>query len=460
MAQLLRMPAVSADAESAVLLAWSIAENAQFSAEDILAEVETDKASVEIEADADGVILKMLVSAGSEVAVGAPIALLGARGEAVADLDGLLFELGVAASATQSAPVVRREVPEEPAAHAEATVGETLEDPGASTPPGRDVAVADNGASNAHGHRLFVSPLARRMARDAGLGLDQLDGSGPNNRIRRTDVEAAISRRQSARTRSAPPAAVAQPVTSAAPESISTAVPTTSSSRPASTGYTDEPHSKLRRLIAARLTESKRMVPHFYLNGSAQVENLLALRAELNADGPVKISVNDLVIKAAAQAHSAVPAMNAIWTDQALRRFQHVDIAVAVASERGLVTPTLRAVEKMSISAVSSAVKDFVLRAKTGKLRQDELEGGAISVSNLGMFGTEGFAAIINPPQSAILAVGATKLEPVINNGAVEVGTVMRLTLSVDHRAIDGALAAEWLRTFLRMIEKPLQILS
>jgi pyruvate dehydrogenase E2 component (dihydrolipoamide acetyltransferase) len=187
---------------------------------------------------------------------------------------------------------------------------------------------------------------------------------------------------------------------------------------------------------------------------------LVALRSELNEGRPVKISVNDLIIKAAARAHELLPAMNVVWTDDALREFHDVDISVAIASPRGLVTPTLRAVQKMSIGAVSAAVKDFVQRAGDGKLRQDELEGGALSVSNLGMFGTESFSAIINPPQSAILAVGAIREEAVVQNRELKVGQVMRVTLSVDHRAIDGAQAAQWLSTFLSVIEKPLQILS
>ncbi len=462
MAQLLRMPAVSADAESAVLLAWSVGENVQYSAEDTLAEVETDKASVEIEAESDGVILKTLVTPGSEVQVGAPIALLGKRDERITDLNTLLTELGVNAPTPSTSPE-RRDVPAEttavaepaaasaPSDHAEATVGETLDEPGAATAPGVSAAAngdSVNGSAGLGGKRIFVSPLARRMARDAGLTLERIEGTGPNNRIRRADVEAAISK------------GTTTPSSAAAAAPVSPAPLASAAAKASGAGYTDEPHSKLRRLIATRLTESKQTVPHFYLTGSARVDALMALRTQLNEDSPVKISVNDLIIKAVARAHTRVPAMNAIWTDQALRRFYHVDISVAVASERGLVTPTLRAVEQMSITAVSAAVKDFVRRAGVGKLRQDELEGGAFSVSNLGMFGTENFSAIINPPQSAILAVGAATPEPVVVDGALAVGMVMRMTLSVDHRAVDGALAAEWLRTFLGILERPLQILT
>ena len=224
--------------------------------------------------------------------------------------------------------------------------------------------------------------------------------------------------------------------------------------------YVDESHSKPRRTIAARLAQSKQTVPHFYLNGSAEVDKLLALRKVHNEDAGIKVSINDLIIKAAAAAHTRIPEMNVIWTDEALRRFDHIDVSIAVASEKGLVTPTLRAVETLAVGEIATQVTDFVQRANAGRLRQTELEGGALSVTNLGMFGTESFTAIIKPPQSAILAVGAARQQPVVTNGQLAVGTVMQVTLSVDHRAIDGRLAAEWLRTFLSILDRPLQILT
>ncbi len=220
------------------------------------------------------------------------------------------------------------------------------------------------------------------------------------------------------------------------------------------------PHSRLRRAIAARLTQSTQEAPHFYLRGSARVDRLLALRAELNSADDVRVSVNDLVVKAVARAHMLVPAVNVIWTDDAVRMFDSVDIAVAISTEQGLVTPVLRAVESMSISQVALATKDFAARARSGSLRQHELEGGSTSVTNLGMFGTEDFAAIINPPHSSILAVGAAAQEPVVVDGALAVGTVMRVTLSVDHRPIDGATAAQWMREFIGLLEQPARILA
>ena len=206
--------------------------------------------------------------------------------------------------------------------------------------------------------------------------------------------------------------------------------------------YTDEPHSRIRLATATRLTESKRTAPHFYLRGTCRVDRLLALRAELNARGDTKVSVNDLVVKAVARAHTLVPAMNVIWTEDATRRFRTVDIAVAVASPRGLVTPVVRDVARRSVSTVAADLADLAARAREGKLHQRELEGGSFCVSNLGMYGTEEFSAIINPPQSAILAVGAARDEPVVEDGALAVGTLMRVTLSVDHRPIDGSTAA------------------
>jgi len=215
----------------------------------------------------------------------------------------------------------------------------------------------------------------------------------------------------------------------------------------------------MRAAIATRLTQSKRDVPHFYLRATVRADRLLALRRRLNASGDVRISVNDLVVKAAARAHTLVPAMNVVWLPEALRQFASVDVSVAIAGERGLVTPVLRGVDGMTVSAVAAGVRDFVERAGVGRLRQEELEGGALTVTNLGMYGTEEFAAIINPPQSAILAVGAAREEVVVVKGRPAVRSVMRVTLSVDHRAVDGALAAEWMRSFVAVVEEPVRIL-
>jgi pyruvate dehydrogenase E2 component (dihydrolipoamide acetyltransferase) len=416
MASILRMPEVAANAVEAILQSWPIAANTAYAAADVIATVETEKAVVDVEAETDGVILKTLVPEGAEVQVGDPIALIGAPGEKPADLDAVLAELGLSGPAPVPVPV-----PDRPAA-----IG------------------AGAGAGTSNGSRVFSSPLARRLAKEAGLRFETISGSGPNGRIIRRDVEAAIRNQATSPAPPVPPKRVDPPKAPAGT---------------AAQSFTDVPHSRVRAAAASRLTESKQTIPHFYLRGTAHVGKLLKLRRQLN-EGPVRISVNDLVIKAAARAHLLVPAMNVIWTPDAVRSFSSVDVSVAIATERGLVTPVLRSVERLTLSSVSTTVKDFVERARAGRLRQDELEGGTFSVTNLGMFGTEDFGAIINPPQAAILAVGAVRQEPVVKNGKLKAGTVMRVTLSVDHRPIDGAVAAEWMSVFLSLLENPVQILA
>jgi pyruvate dehydrogenase E2 component (dihydrolipoamide acetyltransferase) len=216
----------------------------------------------------------------------------------------------------------------------------------------------------------------------------------------------------------------------------------------------------MRKLIAARLTESKATAPHFYLRGTAHVDALLRLREEINDGAEMRVSVTDLVIKAVAKAHTLIPAVNVIWTADAIRSFPTVDISVAIATATGLVTPVVRSAELLTVTQIATTVRDFALRAREGRIQLHELEGGTVSVSNLGMYGTEEFAAIINPPQSAILAVGAARQEPVVRDGQIVVGTVMTVTLSVDHRPVDGATAAEWMREFIGLLEKPAKILA
>jgi pyruvate dehydrogenase E2 component (dihydrolipoamide acetyltransferase) len=417
---LLRMPAIAAGAETAILSEWQVQEGVPFGKTDTLATVETDKALVDMEAEESGVILRFLVDAGQEVEVGAAIALSVKPEESVDDIDGALRELGASAPA--------------------AALDESPAKPADGHPP------SSAPAAEPPGGRIFATPLVRRLARGADLDLAAITGTGPNGRIVRRDVEALLTE----------PAAP-QGSTGTEPKA-----PLESAAAP-DTGFEDIPHSRIRTAIAARLTESKRNAPHFYVRSTCRVDKLLALRAELNADadqpGAAKISVNDLVLKAAARAHTMVPAMNVVWTDDAIRRFDAVDVAVAVASDRGLVTPVVRDVARRSIAAVSAEVSELAERARSGRLAQRDIEGGTFCISNLGMYGTEEFSAIINPPQSAILAVGAARSEPVVQDGELAVATVMRVTLSVDHRPIDGATAAEWMRTFVATIESPLLIL-
>jgi pyruvate dehydrogenase E2 component (dihydrolipoamide acetyltransferase) len=413
--EILRMPEVAANVTEAVLSAWNVPVGSEFAAGDTLVTVETDKAIVDVEAQSGGVVLRHLVGAGSHVEVGSPIAVYGGVGEAVGDLDAFLADIGVGAAS-----------PDAPAT-TEVTV----------TP---DPQV--NGSHSRSGTRVFASPLARRLAREAGVDLGVLDGSGPGGRVRRRDVESYLA---------------TAPVTAGRPKA---GTPTGTAPSPASEAvFVDVPNSRMRKAIAARLTGSKQTAPHFYLRGSARVDRLLALRQEVNAAGDFKASVNDLVVKAVARAHTLVPALNVQWSEEAIRHYSQVDVAVAVATDHGLVTPVVRGVDRLPLRQLVEVAQDLVARAKNKTLQQSELEGGAISVTNLGMFGTEEFAAIINPPQAAILAVGAARPEPVVVDGALAVGTVMRVTLSVDHRAVDGATAADWMKAFLGLLESPAQIL-
>ena len=417
MARLLRMPEVAANAVDAILAAWPVAENIAFEAGDPIATVETEKAVIDVPADGGGVILKQLVQAGAQVVVGDPIAILGDVGEPVDNLGVLLAELGAVLKPEPN----ESKAPDIPQAVASATNGRTE----SLRPPD----LTDT--------RVFSSPLARRLAKDAGISLMQLSGTGQGGRVVRRDVDSAIETRSSQ-----PPAALEAPLGAA------TAAP-----------YVDVPHTRMRHAIAARLTASIREAPHFYINGTARVDKLLKLRSRVNAAGSVRVSVNDLVVMAAARAHVLVPAMNVIWTPDAVRSFAQVDISVAVATERGLVTPVVRGAERLTLSVLAATTNDLVDRARSGTLRQEELEGGTLTITNLGVYGTTDFAAIINPPQSAILAVGVAKQQPVVVKGKLRVGTQMNVTLSVDHRPIDGATAAQWMATFLAIVEEPVRIL-
>jgi len=330
-------------------------------------------------------------------------------------------------------------------------MGATHAAPEPETAPEHDVVRPSADGDTGPGRR-FITPIARRMLRDAGLRPEDVHPSGPNGRIVRRDVERAI---EASRQGQAAAVSEPRPVTPPEPTAARPAADRTSSA-----GYEDIPHSRLRRAVAGRLLESKQSIPHFYVKRTVRIDALLQLRSQLNDVSAQKISVNDLVIRAVAAAHVRVPEANVIWTEDHLRRFESVDIAVAIASDRGLVTPVLRSVEKATPSAIAGQVRAYVQQANDGKLQQRDLEGGSISVTNLGMYGVEEFAAIINPPQSAILAVGAGHPEPVVVNGVVEVGTVMSLVLSVDHRAIDGALAAQWLGALVTVIEQPLHLLA
>ncbi|AOZ02479.1 pyruvate dehydrogenase complex dihydrolipoamide acetyltransferase [Cupriavidus sp. USMAHM13] len=429
MAILLRMPEVAANATHATLQAWTREEGETVAVGDCVAEIETDKAVVELNADAAGVLGRRLVAAGQEVEVGAPIGVLLVDGESAIDIDALIAAAG-GGGATPTAAAA--------AAAAEPTPA-TAPAAGAASP------------AAAPSSRVFASPLARRLAARLGVDLAALRGSGPNGRVVKRDVEQAA---QGGRPPAAPAAAPAASASAAVP-----AASTSAAALPADAAFTEVPHSNMRRTIARRLSESKATIPHFYLVADCRMEALLALRAQVNAGAARKISVNDFIVRAVAVALREVPEANVGWTDSAMRHYREADVAVAVSTGTGLITPIVRGADRKPLSVISAEIADLAARARAGQLRPEEYQGGSFSVSNLGMFGVSEFSAIINPPQAAILAVGATQAVPVVEDGELRPGQVMRCTLSADHRAIDGALAAQWLAAFKRLVENPLSML-
>ncbi len=442
MASVLRMPGVSADATEAALVDWAVQPGTQVRRGDVIASIETDKAVVDLEAEEDAVLLRTFVSAGDAVPVGGPIAVFVQPGEETRGEDSILAELGLGPQA--SGPVA----PSDEERSQDALV------PDASPEIEHTSDQVVTGGQSGGGRRLFASPLARRMANETGVRLEEITGSGPGGRIRRRDIEEALDRRN----HTAPAGTEPTRTEPARAQSASSQSASTGPAAPA--GYTDVPLTRFQRAAAKALTASKQQVPHFYLKATCRMDELLELRAAANAAGDVKITVNDFIVRAAGLAMVDVPDMNVSWTPDAIRRFEAADIAVAVASERGLVTPVVRSVQTRTLSDISATIKDLAARANAGRLKQAELEGGAMTVSNLGMFGTEEFAAIINPPQAGILAVGAATSRPA-GTGAGATGFAMFITvvLSVDHRPVDGAIAARWLSRFKELIENPVRLL-
>ncbi len=398
---MMRMPALLADATEAILSKWLVKEGDAFEVGQPLAEVETEKALVEVPAETAGILGKYLVAEGKNAQVGLPIAVLLSQGEDVSEIDKLLAGVTVAAPVAAPVPVV--EVVTTPVVQA-----------------------APQQAVPARSGRVFVSPIARKLARELGVDINSVIGTGPDGRIVKADIYAAKS----------VVGAPAQVVTMNSTEAV--------------------PHSRMRKAIARRLTESKTTVPHFYLSAALIADDFLELRKKLNEWTTQKVSVTDLILKTVAAAYSDVPKANCVWGDEAMQFFNTVDIAVAVATENGLVTPVVRGVEKFRLDDLAKTTGDLFGRARDGKLKQDEIQGGTISVTNLGMYGTDEFYAIINPPQSMILAVGAAKKKPVVKGDQIVPATVINFTLSVDHRSIDGALAAEWLAAFSKRFENPM----
>ena len=435
------MPALSPTMTEGRLAKWLKKEGDDVKAGDVIAEIETDKATMEVEAVDEGKLQKIVVPAGTDgVPVNAPIAILLGEGEDPS-----------AVVAPPPAPKAAAPAPKPAAAPAAPAAAPA---PAAALAPAPQPAQA--AAPQQKGERVFASPLARRIAADKGVDLKSIAGTGPHGRIVKADVEAA--KPGAAKPAAAPtaprPAAAPAPVGALSAAAVAAGI-----------AHHVVPHTNMRRAIARRLTESKQQVPHFYLTLDCEIDALLKLRADLNAKAPekgegvYKLSVNDFVIRAAAAALRKVPAANAAWSDEGVVMFDAVDVSVAVAVPGGLITPIIRNADGKGLASISNEMKGLAARAKEGKLKLEEFQGGTFSISNLGMFGIKDFAAVINPPQGCILAVGAGEQRPVVKNNALAIATVMSVTLSVDHRVVDGAIGAEYLAAFKKLIEDPITLL-
>ncbi|MBK1866529.1 pyruvate dehydrogenase complex dihydrolipoamide acetyltransferase [Aestuariivirga sp. YIM B02566] len=435
------MPALSPTMEKGKLAKWLKKEGDTVKSGDILAEIETDKATMEVEAVDEGIVGKILIAEGTdEVAVNTPIAVLLGEGEQASDIKA-------GAAPAPAAP--------KPAAAAPAAAPPAKADAAAAAPAAKPQAPAPAAKANGQaGGRVFASPLARRIAKDKGIDLAALQGSGPHGRVVLKDVENAKPGTK------APTAAAAAgaPTQLAAPMADEAIVKLF---EPGS--FEVVPHDGMRKVIASRLMQAKQTIPHFYLTISCDLENLLGVRERLNAHAPRdkeknpawKLSVNDFVIKALALALQRVPDANATWTEGGMLKHKHSDVGVAVAIEGGLFTPIIRKAETKTLSAISLEMKDLAARARKRRLAPQEYQGGTTAVSNLGMYGIENFSAVINPPHATILAVGAGEKKPAVVGDKIEIRTQMMCTLSVDHRAVDGALGAQLLQAFKVLIEEP-----
>ncbi|THF51972.1 pyruvate dehydrogenase complex dihydrolipoamide acetyltransferase [Allorhizobium terrae] len=434
------MPALSPTMEEGNLAKWLVKEGDTVKSGDVIAEIETDKATMEVEAVDEGVVAKLVVPAGTEgVKVNALIAILAADGEDVS---------AAAAGGGAAAPAKTEAKAEAPAAEKPAATA-------AAPAPAQAVAHS--------GERVFASPLARRLAKDAGLDLKGVAGSGPHGRIVKSDIEKAVS---TGGAKSAAAAPAAAPASAPAP-ALAKGMSDDAVLKLFSEGsYELVPHDGMRKTIAKRLQESKQTIPHFYVSVDCELDALLALRAQLNGSAPekdgkpvYKLSVNDMVIKAMALALRDVPDANVSWTDSNMVKHKHADVGVAVSIPGGLITPIIRQAELKSLSAISNEMKDLGKRAKERKLKPEEYQGGTTAVSNMGMMGVKNFAAVVNPPHATILAVGAGEERVVVKKGEMKIANVMTVTLSTDHRAVDGALGAELLGAFKRYIESPMGML-
>jgi pyruvate dehydrogenase E2 component (dihydrolipoamide acetyltransferase) len=448
------MPALSPTMEKGNLAKWLKKEGDKVKSGDVIAEIETDKATMEVEAVDEGTLAKILVPEGTQdVPVNDVIAVMAGDGEDVK-------AAGAGAGSAKPAPKPA-DAPPKPAAASAAPAAAAAQAPAAKpAPPAAAPALqAASPAPHTNGQgRIFSSPLARRLAREAGIELARINGSGPHGRVIARDVEEA----KSGKGLKAP---------GAAPSAAPVIAPSMSDKQilalfePGS--YEIVPHDGMRRTIAQRLTQSIQTIPHFYLTIDCDIGRLLAARAEINEAAPTdkekkplyKLSVNDFVIKAMAIALQRIPNCNVSWTEAGMLKHKHSDIGVAVAMPGGLITPIIRKAETKSLSAISTEMKDFAARARARKLKPEEYLGGTTAVSNLGMYGINHFTAVINPPHATILAVGASEERPVVRGGKIEIAHMMSVTLSCDHRAVDGALGAELIGAFKMLIENPVMMM-
>src|SRR6267143_5941823 len=434
------MPKLSPTMEEGQLSRWLKKEGDKVSMGEPLAEIDTDKATMEMQSLANGVLLKILVNEGDSAPLGDPIAIVGAEGEDISDL------LAAKKSAKEEAPAAKpnteeaEEKEQEPTeARAAASKSVPKEEPKPATSPSRDDG------------RQLISPIAARMAAEAGVNLKSLQGSGPGGRIIKRDIEAAMTSKP----------ASASPGASSAPRLRGAGVfrPDEKVAVYGPSAYRDQPLSEMRRTIARRLVTSLGPVPHFFLTSQIDMDRAADMRVAINELYPdLKISLNDIIIKVAAAALIQHPKVNASFQDKTIRYYEHADIGVAVATENGLITPVVRAVDVKSLMEIASEVRELAERARARKLKPEEYTGATFSISNLGMFGIDEFTAVINPPEGAILAVGAMMPRPVARDNDVVIRQTMRVTMSCDHRAIDGAIGAEFLRTFKQIMENPLYL--
>ena len=443
------MPALSPTMESGTLAKWLVKEGDTVEPGDVIAEIETDKATMEVEAVDEGRIGKILVEEGTQdVKVNEPIAVLLEEDESDEDIkDFDPADAGDSQPERTDEKTSKQDNSETSAGGASPTSASAMpakQAPDTTPPPGQ----------SGDGKRIFASPLARRMAEQKGLDLGTIKGSGPHGRIIKADIE---------KTESQPQASTDQISKGETAQRAPVATSTDVTKMLDSLGmeYDAIPNNNIKKVTARRLLESKQTVPHFYLTIECHIDELLKQRKEINnkADGEYKISVNDFIIKACANALKAYPAANVAWTDEATLQFKHSDISVAVATPNGLITPIIKKAETKGLVDISKEMKDLAGRARDGKLKPEEYQGGTFSVSNLGMFGIDEFSAIINPPQSCILAVGAGVQKPYVADGEVKIGTFMKATLSTDHRTVDGAVGAEFLQILKQYIENPISML-